>query len=405
MFLSVLLFFYNKGYQSANSYLAGFLFLSSLFVFIQFVFIFSHDLHLIIWFVAGFPSLFYLIGPFAYIYVRSILRDNAKLSKLDYLHFLIFFIVFLGAIPYIFSDLEHKLTLARAFEASDMNSTQHRPNAILPPMFNRTLRPIHLLVYSIVIWITIYKYKIKIFKNNNHSQDFLIIKKWLLVFSSLVPLMAIFHFFIFYTSVVSESKSIFIEEGYPLLVIFSVLFVLMIVSLLFFPHILYGMPVNIFLPSENLQPQNLPETLFVENKAENLEINLAELPSKNQPIEKFVQLFSEEYIKDINIKINSWIYSKTFLDPECNISTLAVQIKIPQHHLSYYFNTILNVKFTDWRNQLKIEYAVSLLDQENHKNYTLEALSIQCGFISQSTFIRAFKNAKGMTPSEYMKGA
>jgi AraC-like DNA-binding protein len=312
--------------------------------------------------------------------------------------------VFLGAIPYIFSDLEHKLTLARAFEASDMNSTQHRPNAILPPMFNRTLRPIHLLVYSIVIWITIYKYKIKIFKNNNHSQDFLIIKKWLLVFSSLVPLMAIFHFFIFYTSVVSESKSIFIEEGYPLLVIFSVLFVLMIVSLLFFPHILYGMPVKIFLPSENLQPQNLPETLFVENKVENLEINLAELPSKNQPNEKFVQLFSEEYIKDINIKINSWIDSKTFLDPESNISTLAVQIKIPQHHLSYYFNTILNVKFTDWRNQLKIEYAVSLLDQENHKNYTLEAFSIQCGFISQSTFIRAFKNAKGMTPSEYMKG-
>lgn len=404
MFLSVLLFFYNKGYKSANFFLAGFLFLSSLFVFIQYVFLYIHDLHLIIWFVAGFPSLFYLVGPFAYIYIRSILRDNTKLSKLDYLHFLIFFLVLLGAIPYIFSDLEHKLTMARFIESNSVNNPKFRPNAIFPPMFNQTFRPIHLLVYSIIIWITIYKYKAKLFKNNNHSHDFLINKKWLLVFSSLVPLMAIFHFFIFFTSIISKTKSIFIDQSYPLLVIFSVLFVLMIVSLLFFPHILYGMPVKIFLPSENLQPQNLPETLFVENKAENLEINLEELPSKNQPNEKFLQLFSEEYIKDINIKINCWIDSKTFLDPECNISTLAVQIKIPQHHLSYYFNTILVVKFTDWRNSLKIEYAVSLLDQKNHKNFTLEALSIQCGFLSQSTFIRAFKNEKGVTPSEYMKG-
>jgi AraC-like DNA-binding protein len=216
--------------------------------------------------------------------------------------------------------------------------------------------------------------------------------------------MAIFHFFIFYTSVVSESKSIFIEEGYPLLVAFSVLFVLMILSLLFFPHILYGMPVKIFLPSEQLQPQNLPEPLLVENKMEELEVNSTEILSTNQPAEKFIQLFSEEYIKEIDIKLKVWIGSKTFLDPETNISSLAVQIKIPQHHLSYYFNTILDIKFTDWRNNLKIDYAVSLIDQGFKKSLTLEALSIQSGFLSQSTFIRAFKNAKGMTPSEYMKG-
>lgn len=404
MFLSVLLFFYNKGYKSANAYLAGFLFLSSLFVFIQFVFLYSHNLHLIIWFVAGFPSLFYLIGPFAYLYVRSILRDNTRLSKLDYLHFLICFLVLIGALPYIFSNLEHKLNLASAIESNDWSSNKIRPNAIFPPMFNRTLRPIHLLVYSVLIWQKIYKYKDKLFKNRNHSHDFLIIKKWLLVFSGFVPLIAIFHIFIFYNTTIARSKSIFLLQSYPLLVTFSILYISMIVSLLFFPRILYGLPVKIFLPSENLVLEPVSEIMNTENKEARIEGNNDDVLQQNLNTEKYVQLFSEDYLQEINGKLNRWIEQKHFLDSETNMSTVAVHVKIPQHHLSYYFNTILEVKFTDWRNQLKIEYATTLIDQGTHKSITLEALSIQCGYLSQSTFIRAFKNAKGMTPSEYMKG-
>ena len=398
MFLSVLLFFYNKGYKSANAYLSGFLFLSSLFLFIQFVFLYSHNLHLIVWFVAGFPSLFYLIGPFAYLYVRSILRDNTRLSRLDYLHFLICFLVILGAIPYITSDMEHKLMLAKFIESNDWSSIKYRPNSIFPPMFNRTLRPIHLMVYSIIIWLTIYKYKAKLFRNSNHSNEILITKKWLLVFSGFVPLIAIFHIFIFYNSTISITKSIFILQSYPLLVMFSVLYLLMIVSLLFFPHILYGLPMKTFLPSENLMPQ-LTASASTENKEESIE----DFQQSNLPAEKYVQLFSEGYLQEIKCKLNTWIDQKDFLDPDTNISTLAVQIKIPQHHLSYYFNTIWVIKFTDWRNGLKIDHATALLDQENYKSFTLEALSIQCGYLSQSTFIRAFKNAKGITPSAYIK--
>jgi AraC-like DNA-binding protein len=306
--------------------------------------------------------------------------------------------------PYIFSNLEHKLTLARFIESNSMNTAKFRLNAIFPPMFNQTLRPVHLLVYSILIWCTIYKNKAKLFKNKNHSHDFLVTKKWLLVFSSLVPLMAIFHFFIFYTTTIVKSKTMFIEQSYPFMVIFSVLYVLMIVSLLFSPHILYGLPVKIFLPSENLQIQTISESVIVENNVDNREDSSKDVQPSIHPSEKFIQLFSEGYLQEIKNKLQIWIDQKNFLDPDTNLSTLAVQIKIPQHHLSYYFNTILAIKYTDWRNNLKIDYAVSLLDQGLNKFITLEALSTQCGFLSQSTFIRAFKNAKGMTPSEYMKG-
>ena len=178
----------------------------------------------------------------------------------------------------------------------------------------------------------------------------------------------------------------------------------MIASLLFFPHILYGMPVKIYLPSENLILESANEIVTAENKeSQNQDKNLDVL-QQLLTTEKYVQLFSEDYLQELKDKINKWIEQKHFLDPETNISTLAVQIKIPQHHLSYYFNTILEIKFTDWRNNLKIDYATTLIDQGTYKSITLEALSLQCGYLSQSTFIRAFKNAKGVTPSEYMKG-
>jgi len=404
MFLSVLLFFYNKGYQSAKSYLAGFLLLSSFFLFMQCVYLFSNDLHIIMWFIAGFPSLFYLIGPFAYLYVRSILRDNTRLSRLDYLHFLIFFLVLLGAIPYIISNLEHKLTSARFIQSNDWSTRKFRPNVIFPPIVNQILRLIHLLAYSILIWLIIYKQRVKLFKNTNHTREFEITKKWIFLFSSYVFLLAIFHIILYYTASFSKTKTIFLLESYTLLISYSFLYIFIIGALLFFPHILYGLPVKIFFPSENLMTELSNDITKVESKEELIDGDNADEVQLDQTIEKYVQLFSEAYLLEIKNKLNTWIEQNNFLDPETNISTLSVQIKIPQHHLSYYFNTILEMKFTDWRNHLKIEYAVSLLDNENHKNYTLEALSIQCGFLSQSTFIRAFKNAKGMTPSEYVKG-
>jgi AraC-like DNA-binding protein len=403
MFLSSLLFFYNEGYKSANSYLSGFLFLSSLFVFIQYVFIFSHDVDVIIWFVAGFPSLFYLIGPFAFFYVRSILRDNARLSKGDYLHFILCFMVLLGAIPYIISDMEHKLTLARYIVSNDWSAINYRPNAIFPPVFNRTLRPIHLMVYSILIWVTIYQYRVKLFRSRNHSSDFQTTKKWLLVFSGFVPLMALFHVFIFYGTTLADTKAIFILESYPLLVAFSAVYVAMIASLLLFPHVIYGLPAKTYLPSEKLISQPVGDYSPIKTEFENRPKEVEDIQPSGPPAEKFVQLFSEVYLDEIKSKLQVWTEQMQFLDSDTTISTLAVQIKIPQHHLSYYFNTILEIKFTDWRNNLKIEYAISLLEQGLNKSLTLEAIGIQCGYMSQSTFIRAFKNAKGMTPTEYIK--
>jgi len=155
-------------------------------------------------------------------------------------------------------------------------------------------------------------------------------------------------------------------------------YLILMVVLLFFPHILYGMPVglkDIKLPSQN-------------------ESELKAAP---------VHLFSEEYLQDLEKKLDEWINQKHYLNEECSMGSVALQLQIPQHHLSYYYNTILKLKFTDWRNNLRVENAMLLLGQESSRSITIEALASQCGFASQTTFNRAFKNSLGVTPTQYLK--
>ena len=159
------------------------------------------------------------------------------------------------------------------------------------------------------------------------------------------------------------------------------------------------MPVNKLRPTINGSSESVSETIIYEKKA-TIDVDL------QQPIaaaEKYVQLFSETYLEELKYKLSTWIDQKQYIYSDANIATLAVQIKIPQHHLIYYFNTILEIKFTDWRNNLKIEYAKELLHQEVYKSITMDALALKCGFISQTTFNRAFKNNCGKTPSDYVK--
>lgn len=399
MALSLPLFFYDGGFKKAKAFLAGFIFLSSLSYFIQSTFIFSHSLRLIMWFAAGLPSTAYLIGPFAYFYVRSILRDDTRLSKTDYLHFLVFLFVFIGTLPYIFSDMEYKLKVAEVIKSNAWGQfKQYRPNALVPPFINRYLRPTHALAYSIALCAMLYQYRGKLFNSGNISYDFRITRRWILFFSGFFLITSTL-FLILSLSFDASNKSAFISRTHTLMIVFSFCFVLMILSLLFFPHILYGLPVRhtplpaaITVPDAvAASPGEAEQGAFSDDEAI--------LPEK----ENHEQLFSENYLQTIAQKIEEWIRGEHYLDKDCTLPVLAVQMQIPLHHFSYYFNSILKVKFTDWRNSLRVNYAKSLIDQNATRSITMEALARNCGFASQTTFNRAFKNVLGVTPSQYIR--
>lgn len=112
LFFSAFLLVYNKGYKSANIYLGLFLFSFNFVTLSHYQYLFNNS-KAILALILSIPinASAYAIGPLAFLYVRSILRDNAKFTKYDGLHFLLFAIIFIGRLPYNLASWEEKYNI------------------------------------------------------------------------------------------------------------------------------------------------------------------------------------------------------------------------------------------------------------------------------------------------------
>ena len=82
---------------------------------------------------------------------------------------------------------------------------------------------------------------------------------------------------------------------------------------------------------------------------------------------------------------------------------MSFDLKIPERFLSHYFNKDLDITFSDWRKNLRIDHVCTLIEDGEAKNLTIEAIATNAGFASRSKFIDAFKERKGVTPSAFIK--
>ncbi len=83
-----------------------------------------------------------------------------------------------------------------------------------------------------------------------------------------------------------------------------------------------------------------------------------------------------------------------------NISTrdIASALVYSKEHFCRLFKTYFSISFTDYLSQYRIEKAKLLLGK-----YSSSEVAEKCGFSSQSNFSRVFKEAVGISPTEYRK--
>lgn len=94
---------------------------------------------------------------------------------------------------------------------------------------------------------------------------------------------------------------------------------------------------------------------------------------------------------------------KPYINPKLKIVDLAEMLDVPAYKLSYLFNQYLKRTFYDYVNDYRIAEFKHLVNQGEHKLYTLNTLIEKCGFVSRASFFRYFKKTSGMTPNEYIK--
>lgn len=115
---------------------------------------------------------------------------------------------------------------------------------------------------------------------------------------------------------------------------------------------------------------------------------------KNKEIDK-------ETLDLIGQKLSILVEKELFLNPHFTLEDAAKEMKVPRHVLSQYINEIVGKSFSSLIKEYRIEKAKKLL--ETKKNYSMENLGYDCGFVSKSTFFTVFKKATGLTPTEYQK--
>jgi len=387
---------FNKGYKSANRFLAGYLFFASLYLMGNFFIFYGQSEAWIIFFILLHPF-FFLIGPLSFIYVRSIVKDNYKFTKNDFFHFLPFFLSLIGLIPFLFRSWEYKLSVAINIKSDTWDTSKFLINYIFPTKIDQGLSLFQTIFYAVFNWILIGKNYSKMRNNIQNVAQYQLIKKWLYTFSSIYCLVAVDYLLVMFCIWLYPLKSVFLLKANFFLLIASIIYFLVNMSILFYPQIMYGLPIEYF--SKKIEPplvdeiQSNNDLLIEEPLVDDVNIENGET----------LLLFSEEYINFINKILNGYLKDQSYLSENFKLSLISSESGIPIHHLTYYFNFILKTSFSDWRNKLRIDYAIFLFNQDVHKQMNLNGIAEKCGFSIPSTFIRSFKKYTDKTPSEYLK--
>ena len=101
----------------------------------------------------------------------------------------------------------------------------------------------------------------------------------------------------------------------------------------------------------------------------------------------------------------SMIDDKLFLNSNLNLNLLSEHTSIPQKTISFVLNQSLDKSFSEFVNEYRIKAFKEKIIQPETDNFTIAGVALECGFSSQATFQRIFKQATGIAPSEFRKAA
>lgn len=92
---------------------------------------------------------------------------------------------------------------------------------------------------------------------------------------------------------------------------------------------------------------------------------------------------------------------KPWLNGELSILDLSKALNISRHHLTQIINERLNKNFYMFVNEYRVREVIRKMKDPAYRHYTLLGIAFDSGFNSKSSFNTIFKNATGMTPSQY----
>ncbi|WP_428229083.1 helix-turn-helix domain-containing protein [Flavobacterium sp.] len=145
----------------------------------------------------------------------------------------------------------------------------------------------------------------------------------------------------------------------------------------------------------------LMETPLIE-KLDNTEA-LNEIEENQEEKEKAIDL-PIEMVNEILKKLSEFETNKRYLLPNLKQTDLAKQLGSNSSYLSKIINFYKGKNFSQYINDMRIEYAVNkLIKDKKFRKYTIKAISEEVGFNNSESFAKAFYNNTGLQPSYFIK--
>jgi AraC-like DNA-binding protein len=388
IFLSAILLFFNARENRLTLFLGLFFLFLSLYSLYQYILLYSKSVFLISLFlfnIAIVSSPLYLIGPMLYWYIRSVLTDNAKLTRRDFWHLVPMIIFFIAALPHAFVPWHEKVEAARTVVADAGFMGEYRAT-LLAKIFSPTLeyltRPVLVLGYTLWSAGLFFNYLIR--KESSlvlSKQHFM--TKWLFLLLGFLLILEVSQMLLIIRAFKMDFSYLYFHINL-LRILSSFGLTGLLITPFFFPSILYGLPRLPYSLTDTRKEEN-PEKLIPENIKKQLHLENNYLDSLGQQVDVYMEKF------------------KPYLQPELNLSQVSFHLGVPTHHLGYYFKEVKKQPFHDYRNKWRIKHAKKLIREGKNNEITLEAIGTLSGFTNRNAFRAAFQKLEGTSPAAYTK--
>ena len=167
---------------------------------------------------------------------------------------------------------------------------------------------------------------------------------------------------------------------------------LMLLSIIFFVHTFIAMGYYI-TPKEVIPEDNDAEA--TDTEAEYTE------DTKDDKNTLDTNILTANRKTEIELALKKWCEEGLYKDYEVNIYSLATKLGYKKNELTEYFNQSEYTNFRTWLSDIRFNEAVRMM--KANPEYSIDAISTECGFSSHTWIYRIFKQKTGMSPSQWRK--
>jgi AraC-like DNA-binding protein len=349
LILATIFALYKRGAKLSNRFMTIFLIVFA-------IILFDHSLRLselykvIPWGLYISDSIWYLIGPLLWFYLKFRIKDQ-QLSLLDLLHFVPFlgFVIIYGNLPFLDPEIKIRY-LENYLQRGEVHSMRVKVFILI--------MMIQMTAYFIASYIFLNRIEreYKSASSDNRIFDLIILKRIILFFG----LYFLFEFSFSTFRNFSNIQNRFIENwSLVMWTLFMISFVITIVR----------------------YPDNVFEIIRLGVKR-NVNLDLGK--------------FKELLLKYMDSE-------KPYLKGRLTLPELASGIGCTPNQLSFVLNQGMNTSFYDLINSYRVQHVAKQLEEGLHKKLSIFGVAQASGFRSKASFYSFFKKEFGTTPSRFIK--